>query len=189
MAQYFIKIKESFLLSDIKDKDHLKEFPKYKKPIVDRFKEFTYDTFNIDIYADTDSILNSGPNKGKIIPSGIIYEFGPKQKTSKGVIVAISSKEKDIEVIIDGVFKFSVQSHHEEDVQKNIFVGFNHIMFIPPTPDFHSNPYQYLIGNVTSGTLEKPSNEDKKKYCFPGDENKKWLLSNYKISLFKDDLK
>ncbi len=47
MAQYFIKIKESFLLSDIKDKDHLKEFPKYKKPIVDRFKEFTYDTFAI----------------------------------------------------------------------------------------------------------------------------------------------
>jgi len=38
MAQYFIKIKESFLLSDIKDKDLLKESPQYKKPIVDRFK-------------------------------------------------------------------------------------------------------------------------------------------------------
>ena len=189
MAQYFIKIKESFLLSDIKDKDILKEFPKYKKPIVDRFKEFTYDTFAISIMGKPDSILKSGPNKGKSVLTGIGYEFRPKQKT-KGAIVTISPKEKDIEVIIDGVFKFSVQSHHEEDVQKNIFVGFNHIMFIPPTPDFHSNPYQYLIGNVTSGTLEKPSNEDKKKYCFPGrDENKKWLLSNYKISLSKDDLK
>ena len=181
MEQYFIKIKESFLLSDIKDKNILKEFPKFKKPIVDRFKEFTYDTFNIDIYADTDSILKSGPNKGKIIPSGIIYEFGPKQKTSKGVIVAISSKEKDIEVIIDGVFKFSVKSHHEERVQNNKFITFGGIKA------FGTN--SYLEGEVISGTLEKPSNEIKKKYSFPGNENAKCLLSNYKISLSKDDLK
>jgi hypothetical protein len=181
MAQYFIKIKESFLLSDIKDKDILKEFPKFKKPIVDRFKEFTYDTFNIDIYADTDSISQNGPNKGKIIPSCIIYEFGPKQKTSKGVIVAISSKEKDIEVIIDGVFKFSVKSHHEERVQNNKFITFGGIKA------FGTN--SYLEGEVISGTLEKPSNEIKKKYSFPGNENAKCLLSNYKISLSKDDLK
>ncbi len=65
-----------------------------------------------------DSILKSGPNKGKSVLTGIGYEFRPKQKTSKGAIVTISPKEKDIEVIIDGVFKFSVQSHHEERCSK-----------------------------------------------------------------------
>ena len=180
MAQYFIKIKESFLLSDIKDKDHLKEFPKYKKPIVDRFKEFTYDTFAISIMGKPDSILKSGPNKGKSVLTGIGYEFRPKQKT-KGAIVTISPKEKDIEVIIDGVFKFAVNSVYEERVQNNKFITFGGIKA------FGTN--SYLEGEVISGTLEKPSNEIKKKYSFPGNENAKCLLSNYKISLSKDDLK
>jgi len=179
MAQYFIKIKESFLLSDYKDKNLLKEFPEYKKPIVDRFKEFTYDTFEISIYADTDDILKSGPNKGKKVPFGILYEFGPKQKT-KGAIFGISLKEKDIEIIIDGVFKFSVKSHHEEYVKKNKFIQFSGIKV--------HGTNSHLNGESTSGTLEKPSNEVKKKYSFPGNENAKCLLSNYKISLSKDDL-
>jgi len=179
MAQYFIKIKESFLLSDTKDKDLLKEFPQYKKPIVDRFKEFTYDAFGISIYADTDDILTGGPNKGKKVPFGIIYEFGSKQKT-KGAIFGISPKEKDIEVIIDGVFKFSVKSHHEKFVQKNKFITFAGIMVLGTRSP--------LNGEITNGTLEKPSNEVKKKYLFPGNENAKCLLSNYKISLSKDDL-
>ncbi|CAO6130539.1 hypothetical protein MCEGEM19_00123 [Candidatus Pelagibacterales bacterium] len=46
----------------------------------------------------------------------------------------------------------------------------------------------YLEGEITSGTLEKPSNEVKKKYVLRINENAKRLLSNYKISLFKDDL-
>ena len=183
MAQYFIKIKESFLLSDIKDKNRLKEFPKYKKPIVNRFKEFTYDTFTISIYADTDSIVAKGPNKGKIIPVGIIYEFGPKQKTNKSAIFAISPKEKDIEVIIDGVFKFPVNSVYEERVQKNKFITFDGIKAYGD-----DGTSSYLEGEITSGTLEKPSNEVKKKYVYHGNENAKRLLSNYKISLFKDNL-
>jgi len=180
MAQYFIKIKESFLLSDIKDKDFLKESPQYKKPIVDRFKEFPYDSFKISLQSES-NILTSGPNKGKTLLRGIQYEFGPKQKT-KGAIIAISPKEKDVEVVIDGVFKFPVKSHHEEDVQKNIFARFMNIHYIAPSP---SGKYSYLYGDVTSGTLKKPSNKDIKKYMFTENEN---LLSNYKVSLSKDDL-
>jgi len=176
MAQYFIKIKENFLLSSNIKASDIKD----RKPIVDRFKEFTYDTFGISIYADTDDILKGGPNKGKKVPFGIIYELGSKQKT-KGAIFGISPKEKDIEVIIDGVFKFSVKSHHEEFVQKNKFIIFDGIKV--------HGTNSYLNGEITSGTLEKPSNEVKKKYCFPGNENAKCLLSNYKISLLKDDLK
>jgi len=185
MAQYFIKIKESFLLSDIKDKDLLKESPQYKKPIVDRFKEFPYDSFEIRLSYEI-GYLTSGPNKGKMNLSHISYDFGPKQKT-KGAIIAISPKEKDVEFIIDGVFKFPVKSHHEERVQKSIFLTFGNIHYISPSP---SGKYSYLLGEITSGTLKIPSKENIKKYgiCLPINENAKRLLSNYKISLFKDDL-
>lgn len=80
------------------------------------------------------------------------------------------------------MFKFPVKSHHEEDVQKNIFARFMNIHYIAPSP---SGKYSYLYGDVTSGTLKKPSNKDIKKYMFTENEN---LLSNYKVSLSKDDL-
>jgi hypothetical protein len=181
MANYFIKINEKFLLSDIKDKEYLKilEDPKFKKPIVDRFKEFKYDSFDIGISSDLDSILTSGPNKGKTILSGPSYTIGPAQKT-KGAIISISPNGKDIEVIIDGIFKLSVKSHHEKYINNCKFVTYYGIYF-PGNKNESS-----LHGEITSGTLEKPSKQDQKKYII---EDVKHFMMSYRISSNKDDLK
>ncbi len=70
----------------------------------------------------------------------------------------------------------------KKEFKKIYLQNFIVYMFISPSP---SGKYSYLYGDVTSGTLKKPSNKDIKKYMFTENEN---LLSNYKVSLSKDDL-
>lgn len=181
MANYFIKIKENFLLSDVKDKKKLKELenPKFKRPIVERFKEFKYNSFSITVHCDINNILQSGPNKGGNVLSNIGYEIGPKQQT-KGAIISISPKGEDIEVIIDGIFKLAVKSHHEQKFYYNKFVSYSGIYF--PGNINESN----LVGDITAGTLGKPSKQDQKKYLINEWE---YFMMSYKISSNRDDLK
>lgn len=178
MANYFLKIKENFTISDIKNKNILKGLDTaHKRAIEVRFKEYQYDSLKITLISDVNNILSSGPNKGKNVPAYTQYTIGPKQMM-KGTILSISENKKNIEVKVDGIFKLIVKSHHEERVQNIKFLEFDNI--------YCGTSTNILIGEVINGSLKKPSKEYLKKYAINDYFN---LMTSYKISSNKADLK
>jgi hypothetical protein len=91
----FLQLKETFLLSNSKDKDLDAED---KKPIVPKLKKNNYDTLNLTL---------------KIDENNIGFKFGPQNKVSGEL--TISPSGKDIEVKIDAIFKINIRPQHKDN--------------------------------------------------------------------------
>lgn len=98
----FIKINESFVLSNSKDKDL---DPEYKKPIVARFKKIKADTINLSLQDDYKDV------------SAIGFKCGPQNKVSGELTMNII--EKNIEIKCNAIFKINIRPQHKEKFLSN----------------------------------------------------------------------
>ena len=87
----FIKITESFVLSDSKNKDLA---PEYKKPIVGRFKKIKPDTICLNM-------------------DDLAFKCGLQNKVSGDLSMEINGK--NIEIRCDAIFKINIRPQHKEN--------------------------------------------------------------------------
>lgn len=120
----FIKVVESFILSDSKDKTI---DAKDKKPIVGRFEKIKPDTMNVFM----------GEHVG--------FLLGPTNIVSGNLTMEVN--DKNIEVNCNAIFKISVRPQHEESfLSGKEKWRFGYIQ----QGQFGDD----LVGDVTSGTLD-----------------------------------
>lgn len=87
----FIKISESFVISNGKDKDLA---PEYKKPIVGRFKKVKPDTICLSM-------------------DHVAFKCGLQNKVSGDLSMEINGK--NIEIKCDAIFKINIRPQHKEN--------------------------------------------------------------------------
>ena len=87
----FIKISESFVISNGKDKDLA---PEYKKPIVGRFKKVKPDTICLSM-------------------DHVSFKCGLQNKVSGDLSMEVN--EKNIEIKCDAIFKINIRPQHKEN--------------------------------------------------------------------------
>ena len=90
----FIKISESFVISNGKDKDLA---PEYKEPIVGRFKKVKPDTICLSM-------------------DHVAFKCGLQNKVSGDLSMEINGK--NIEIKCDAIFKINIRPHHKENFLK-----------------------------------------------------------------------
>ena len=90
----FIKINESFVISNGKDKDLA---PEYKKPIVGRFKKVKPDTICLTM-------------------DHVGFKCGLQNKVSGDLSMEINGK--NIEIKCDAIFKINIRPQHKENFLK-----------------------------------------------------------------------
>ena len=90
----FIKISESFVISNGKDKDLA---PEYKKPIVGRFKKVKPDTICLSM-------------------DHVAFKCGLQNKVSGDLSMEINGK--NIEIKCDAIFKINIRPQHKENFLK-----------------------------------------------------------------------
>ena len=93
----FIKISESFVLSNGKNEDLA---PEYKEPIVGRFKKIKPDTI----------CLNMDPSGDRRYVS---FECGQQNKVSGDLSMEVNGK--NIEIKCDAIFKIDIKPEHKEN--------------------------------------------------------------------------
>jgi hypothetical protein len=98
----FIKISETFTLSNSKNKDLA---PEYKKPIVARFKKIKADTLSLTL---SDNYKDVG---------GIGFKCGVQNKVNGDLLINIDGK--NIKIQCDAIFKINIRSQHKEKFLSN----------------------------------------------------------------------
>ena len=98
----FIKIKETFTLSNSKNKDLA---PEYKKPIVARFKKIKADTLSLTL---SDNYKDVG---------GIGFKCGMHNKINGDLLINIDGK--NINIQCDAIFKINIRPQHKEKFLSN----------------------------------------------------------------------
>ena len=123
----FIKITETFVLSNSKDKDL---DPQYKKPIVDRFKKVKVDTLCINLKDDYKDV------------GGVSFDCGPHNKVSGDLVIGIDGI--NIEIKCDAIFKINIRPQHKENFLSNKGIwSFNRLQ--------HGEYGDDLVGDVLRG--------------------------------------
>ena len=98
----FIKISETFTLSNSKNKDLA---PEYKKPIVARFKKIKADTLSLTL---SDNYKDVG---------GIGFKCGMYNKVNGDLLIDIDGK--NINIQCDAIFKINIRPQHKEKFLSN----------------------------------------------------------------------
>ena len=129
----FIKITESFVLSNKKDKDLA---PEYKKPIVGRFNKIKPDTICLSM-------------------DNLAFKCGLQNKVSGDLSMEVNGK--NIEIKCDAIFKINIRPQHKENFLSGKGIWhFDHLKQGEYGDDL-------LGGDVTKGLeLKKYTREHKK---------------------------
>jgi len=159
----FIKITESFVLSNKKDKDLA---PEYKKPIVGRFNKIKPDTILLGL---------------NINQSNISFECGQQNKVSGDLSMEVNGK--NIEIKCDAIFKINIRPQHKE----NFLRGKGTWTFDRLKSEEGSDEYgDDLVGDVTKGLKLK---KYKQKNMLGTFDMVDAIMSNVKTGSKKTDLK
>ena len=158
----FIKIKESFIISNSKDEDLA---PEYKKPIVARFKKIKPDTIDLCLQDDYKSV------------SAVGFKCGPQNKVSGNLFMDIVGK--NIEIKCDAIFKINIRPQHKEKFLNNKGVWtFSKLI--------DGDYGEVLLGDVIKGLTVK---KYKQKNRFGTDDLVRFIMPNVKTGKTKVDFK
>ena len=157
----FIKISESFVLSNGKNEDLA---PEYKEPIVGRFKKIKPDTI----------CLNMDPSGDRRYVS---FECGQQNKVSGDLSMEVNGK--NIEIKCDAIFKIDIKPEHKENFLSGKGIWhFDHLKQGEYGDD--------LLGDVTKGLKLK---KYKIKNMFGTFDQVDAIMSNVKTGSKKTDFK
>ena len=157
----FIKINESFVISNGKDKDLA---PEYKEPIVGRFKKIKPDTI----------CLNMDPSGDRRYVS---FECGQQNKVSGDLSMEVNGK--NIEIKCDAIFKINIRPQHKENFLRGEGTwNFDRIQ----QGDYGDD----IVGDVTKGLKLKKYKQKNRMGTF---DMVDVIMSNVKTGSKKTDLK
>ena len=157
----FIKISESFVLSNGKEEDLA---PEYKEPIVGRFKKIKPDTI----------CLNMDPSGDRRYVS---FECGQQNKVSGDLSMEINGK--NIEIKCDAIFKINIRPQHKENFLRGEGTwNFDRIQ----QGDYGDD----IVGDVTKGLKLKKYKQKTRNGTF---DMVDVIMSNVKTGSKKTDLK
>ena len=158
----FIKISESFVLSNGKNEDLA---PEYKEPIVGRFKKIKPDTI----------CLNMDPSGDRRYVS---FECGQQNKVSGDLSMEVNGK--NIEIKCDAIFKIDIKPEHKE----NFLSGKGTWTF--SSIQQGESAVDYILGDVTKGLKLK---KYKIKNMFGTFDRVDAIMSNVQTGSKKTDFK
>ena len=157
----FIKISESFVLSNGKNEDLA---PEYKEPIVGRFKKIKPDTICL-------SMDPSGDRRY------VGFECGQQNKVSGDLSMEVNGK--NIEIKCDAIFKIDIKPEHKE----NFLSGKGTWTFERIKQGDYGDD---LLGDVTKGLKLKKYKQKNRNGTF---DMVDVIMSNVKTGSKKTDLK